>query len=132
MASGSNPVTHPERMGTARGAVGAGAGLVVLAGLYLIVAPWITRFGGAADLAVSNTVTGLALVGLAAGRTLDERLRPLWWVAPVLGAWAVASPGVLRFNAETPPSAGAWVGNAVAGVVAAVAALAIFPRRTRE
>lgn len=92
-------------------------GLVVLAGVYLVLAPWITGFGGAGVLALSNTVIGLVLVALAIAR----RGQFLGWVAPVLGAWAALSPWLLRFAAETQPSAGAFAGNVVAGVLVVVA-----------
>ncbi|WP_086852350.1 SPW repeat protein [Amycolatopsis kentuckyensis] len=108
--------------------VGAAAGLVLLAGLYLVLAPWITGFGGAGVLALSDTLVGVVLVALAIARTATRRLVLIGWVVPVLGAWAAVSPWVLRHGGETPPSAGALVGNVVAGLVVVVAGVALARR----
>jgi peptidoglycan/LPS O-acetylase OafA/YrhL len=109
--------------------VGGAAGLAVLAGLYLIIGPWIARFGGAAELAVSNTVAGLAIIALAAARTRDTGPQALTWVLPVLGLWAAVSPLVLRYGDETVPSAGAFMGNVIAGVVVVLTGFALLRRR---
>ncbi|WP_033293532.1 SPW repeat domain-containing protein [Amycolatopsis jejuensis] len=108
--------------------VGGAAGLAVLAGLYLIAAPWLARFGGAAELAVSNTVAGLAMVVFAAMRARDSGTQALTWVLPVLGAWAAVSPFVLRYGDETVPSTGAVIGNVIAGAVVVLAGIALLTR----
>lgn len=121
--AGVRPRTHPE------------AGLILLAGLYLIVAPWIMGFGGAADLAVSNTVAGLALALLAAGRTLSStRFQPLSWVLPVLGLWAAISPFAIPTSDEqvTPPTTSGIVGNIVAGALVFVAGIVMIARDRRS
>jgi hypothetical protein len=110
------------------------AGLILLCGLYLILAPWIMGFGGAADLAVSNTVTGLALALLAAGRTMaSARFQPLTWVLPVLGLWAAVSPFVIPASDEqvTPPTTAGVVGNIVAGALIVGAGLMMIARARR-
>ncbi|MBB4683217.1 SPW repeat domain-containing protein [Amycolatopsis jiangsuensis] len=103
---------------------GGAAGLAVLAGLYLIVGPWLARYGGAAELAVSNTVAGLAIVVFAA-----LRLPALTWVVPVLGAWAAVSPLILRYGDETAPSDAAVTGNLIAGIVVVAAGVTLLVRR---
>ncbi len=107
---------------------GVAAGLVLLAGLYLVMAPWVTGFGGAGVLALSDTVVGLVLIALAIARTATRRLALIGWVVPVLGAWAAVSPWLLRTGGETRPSAGALVGNVVAGLVVVVAGVALARR----
>jgi hypothetical protein len=109
--------------------LGLAAGAVLLAGIYLVLAPWLAHFGGAGVLAFSNTVTGLVLAVLAIARTATRRLRPLSWVVPVLGLWAGLSPLLLSHTWGTPPSAAAVTGNAVAGVVAVLAGAALLVRR---
>ncbi|MEU7789691.1 SPW repeat protein [Amycolatopsis sp. NPDC049159] len=104
--------------------IGAAAGFVLLAGLYLVLAPWIAGFGGAGVLALSDTLVGLVLIALAIARTATRRLALIGWVVPVLGAWAAVSPWLLCHGGETPPSTGALVGNVVAGAVVVVAGLA--------
>ncbi|MEU0534036.1 SPW repeat domain-containing protein [Amycolatopsis tolypomycina] len=101
--------------------LGAAAGLVLLAGLFLVLAPWIAGFGGAGVLALSDTVLGLVLVALAIARTATRRLALIGWVIPVLGAWVVLSPWLLSQAGDTPPSAAAITGNVVAGAVVVVA-----------
>ncbi|MET9001680.1 SPW repeat protein [Amycolatopsis sp. Hca4] len=108
--------------------LGAAAGLVLLAGLYLVLAPWVTGFGGAGVLALSDTLVGLVLIALAIARTATRRLALIGWVIPVLGAWAAVSPWLLRNGGETQPSAGALVGNVVAGLVVVVAGVALARR----
>lgn len=108
---------------------GGAAGLAVLAGLYLIAAPWLLRFGGAAELAVSNTIAGVAIVVFAAMRARDSGALALTWVLPVLGAWAAVSPFLLRYGDETVPSTGAVTGNVIAGVVVAASGAALLLRR---
>jgi hypothetical protein len=121
--------SHSTPAGRARTvALGAAAGLVLLAGLYLVLAPWVTGFGGAGVLALSNTLAGLVLVALAIARTATRRVRLLGWVVPVLGAWAALSPWLLRSAAGTQPSAAALTGNVVAGVVVVVAGVVLLVR----
>lgn len=118
-------MSHGSDTASRTGAVtAAAAGLALLAGLYLITAPWLIRFGGSAELAVSNTVAGLAVVLLAALRP-----RLLTWVLPVLGAWAAVSPLILRYGDETAASSAAFLGNLAAGVVVAAAGVALLARR---
>ncbi|MGW5714525.1 SPW repeat protein [Amycolatopsis sp. NPDC003865] len=121
--------SHSTPAGKQRTAViGAAAGFVLLAGLYLVLAPWVTGFGGAGVLALSNTVVGLVLVALAIARTATRRLRFLGWVVPVLGAWTALSPWLLRSAAETQPSAAALTGNVIAGAVVVVAGVVVLVR----
>ncbi|SFW80400.1 SPW repeat protein [Amycolatopsis australiensis] len=121
--------SHSTRAGGQRTAViGVAAGLVLLAGLYLVLAPWVAGFGGAGVLALSNTLVGLVLVALAIARTATRRLRVLGWVVPVLGVWAAVSPWLLRHTWGTQPSTAALVGNVVAGAVVAVAGAATLAR----
>ena len=109
--------------------IGAAAGLVLLAGLYLVLAPWIAGFGGAGVLALSDTVVGLVLVALAIARAATRRVRLLGWVIPVLGAWAGLSPWLLPEAGQTPPSTAAAIGNVVVGAVVVVAGVAATVRR---
>jgi hypothetical protein len=109
--------------------IGVAAGFVLLAGLYLVLAPWIAGFGGAGVLALSNTLVGLVLIALAIARAATRRVRLLGWVVPVLGVWAALSPWLLRHAGETPPSTAALVGNVVAGAVVVLAGAAALVRR---
>ncbi|MBE1494199.1 peptidoglycan/LPS O-acetylase OafA/YrhL [Amycolatopsis lexingtonensis] len=123
MTSHSTPAPRPRTA-----LIGAAAGFVLLAGLYLVLAPWIAGFGGAGVLALSDTLVGLVLIALAIARTATRRLALIGWVVPVLGAWAAVSPWLLRHGGETPPSTGALIGNVVAGAVVVVAGVALARR----
>ncbi|MEV7098458.1 SPW repeat protein [Amycolatopsis sp. NPDC051045] len=123
----TSPSTPAPRHRTA--VIGVAAGLVLLAGLYLVLAPWIAGFGGAGVLALSDTIVGLVLIALAIARAATRRVRLLGWVVPVLGAWVALSPWLLRHAGETPPSTAALIGNVVAGVVVVVAGVAALVRR---
>ncbi|KDN17084.1 SPW repeat protein [Amycolatopsis rifamycinica] len=123
MTSHSTPAVR-----TRTAVIGVAAGLVLLAGLYLVLAPWLTGFGGAGVLALSDTLVGLVLIALAITRAATRRSALIGWVVPVLGAWAAVSPWLLRHAGETPPSAGAFVGNVVAGLLVVVAGVVALRR----
>lgn len=97
---------------------GAPAGIVLLCGLYLMIAPWITGFGSAANLAVSNTVAGFALALLAVLHALFlARMRGMSWVVPVIGVWIVVSPWVIYQGEDVGLTTTAWIANSLAGVL---------------
>jgi hypothetical protein len=114
--------------------VGALAGLILLCGLYLVIAPWVTGFGGAGRLAVSSTVAGLALALLAVADALFfARMRGIFWVVPVIGAWVVVSPWVIGRGEDLGLTATAWAGNAIAGVLVVLAgAMLVAPAFRRS
>jgi hypothetical protein len=63
-------------------------GLVLLAGLYAAISPWVTRFGGDGSLVVDNLIIGLAVALLACGLTIAPgRMFRLSW------AWSPSGCG---------------------------------------
>src|ERR1043165_960106 len=117
-------MTRTAPTGQVRG-VGTPAGLVLLAGLYLIVVPWLVGYDDQARLVLSNTIVGLALALLAVGHTLaPDRMRGLSWVLPVLGLWVVLSPLAIPSGDQAPTPA-IWLHNSIGGGVALVAGLVI-------
>lgn len=98
-------------------------GLIVLAGLYVALSPWIVGFDGDPRLARSNLVAGavVALLGLSFGWAF-ERTHGTAWLCPVLGAWTIASLWLVQ--GSTPGSA-TLVSNVVAGMVVIVLGVAV-------
>lgn len=86
-------------------APGVAAGVVLLAGVYLVLAPWLAHFGGAGVLALSNTVTGLVLVALAIARTATPRVQPA----------DLGRPGAGRVGRAVARGAAADVGDLAVG-----------------
>ncbi|WP_158895798.1 SPW repeat protein [Amycolatopsis anabasis] len=124
---------------------GLATGTALLAGLYLVLSPWVIEFTGQFSLATSNMITGLALALLATGCARSAGLRAIAWVIPVLGAWVIGSPwavsrgsGVVQFDqsAALPLNTATWLSNVIAGAVVLIAGLALVVRskqgRTRR
>lgn len=71
-------------------------GLVLLAGLYTAISPWVTRFGGDGSLVVDNLIIGLAVAMLACGPTvIPGRMYRLSWAMAAIGVWQIISPWVI-------------------------------------
>ena len=115
------------------GVIGIAEGLVLLAGLYLIMVPWILHYDGLVQLVLSNMVVGLALALLAVGHAMAfDRLRGLSWVVPVLGLWVALSPLATYHPGDTRPTATIWWNNSVTGGVALLAGLCVAIAATRR
>jgi hypothetical protein len=116
MANGTYAAGHPEL----RRARWASAGNV-LAGLWLILAPFVLDFEGD-DVAVWNhMIVGAAVLVLAAIRAFDpDERESLSWLNVVLGLWMVVSPFLLG-HANTGD---AQTNSLIAGV--AILGLAAF------
>ncbi|HEY3506679.1 MAG TPA: SPW repeat protein [Actinocatenispora sp.] len=72
-------------------------GLTFMAGIYLAISPWVLGFEGMRPLTVSNLVCGLAYCVVAmAMAAAPGRMHKMAWVMPVIGAWAIVSPWLIR------------------------------------
>jgi hypothetical protein len=73
-------------------------GLALLSGLYLAISSWVVGFRPiAGDLASNNLICGIAVAALAlAFATAWGRTHGLSWVLPVIGAWTIVAPWVIR------------------------------------
>lgn len=97
-------------------------GSLLLAGLYLGISPWVVGFQSLTPLAINNIVTGVVVLGLAFGLSAAfERWHGLAWVVPVLGAWTIVAPWVIRGGVNTTP---AVASNVTVGVICALLGLA--------
>jgi hypothetical protein len=110
-------------------------GLVFLAGLFLLVSPFVIGGSTGTRLMANNTVIGIVLVLLAIGfaRSFD-RLHTIAWVLPVIGLWEIVAPwaiyhapltNAIDMTVSRQLSTSGWVGNVVAGGVVLIAGAAI-------
>lgn len=108
-------------------------GLGFMAGLYLAISPWVLGFSDQPTLAVSNLVTGIALMVLALGfASAFDRTHGVAWVAPLVGVWTILAPWLVDGQADTTTTI--W-NNVVVGAlctVLGVAALPLVLRRGRR
>ncbi|MFF3513055.1 SPW repeat protein [Streptomyces sp. NPDC002573] len=123
--------THPEiaemRERLERAASGKAViieGLIMLAGIYAAISPWVMHFSGAEpNLTVNNLIVGLTIgligVGLA---MIPERMLRLAWLAIPLGVWLVISPWVVTTGHGA--RAGIIWSNCVVGAVTILLGLA--------
>ena len=103
-------------------------GLTFLAGLYLAISPWVVGFNGISTLLVNNLIVGAALVMLALWLSAAGRRHvDVAWVVPVIGAWTIISPWVVRGDVST--TATVW-NNVVTGVITVLIGLAAISSRT--
>jgi hypothetical protein len=96
--------THPDivamRMPYERAAESriaqATEGLALLAGVYLVISPWVVGFTQLQTITVNNLVTGIAVALLALGfASAFGRTHGLTWVLPLIGIWTIISPWVV-------------------------------------
>ncbi|MGV9246197.1 SPW repeat protein [Streptomyces sp. NPDC003710] len=92
-------------------------GLILLAGVYAAISPWVVHFAGAEpNLTVNNLIVGLTvgLIGVGLAMVPERMLRMAWLVAP-LGVWLLISPWVV--TAAHGARAGVLWNNCVVGAV---------------
>jgi hypothetical protein len=71
-------------------------GLALLAGIYLVISPWVVGFTQLQTITVNNLVTGVAVALLALGfASAFGRTHGLNWVLPLIGIWTIVSPWVV-------------------------------------
>ncbi|MBX4899631.1 SPW repeat protein [Rhizobium bangladeshense] len=89
----------------------------IVAGLGLLISPWLLGFAGETFAAWNAWIAG-AVIAVIAAAALYAYYEAEEWLNLVLGIWAFVAPWVLGFSAVT---AAMWV-HVIAGIV--VAALA--------
>jgi len=100
-------------------------GLVLLAGLWLAISPWVIHFNATApDVALNNLILGIAVAVVALGLTLmPQRMVRLSWATAAVGAWVVVSQWVIQQSSSTP---GIVWNNVVTGGVTALLGIAAW------
>ena len=98
-------------------------GLVLLAGLWLAISPWVIHFNTTApDVALSNLILGIAVAVVALGLTLMPPAHgALSWATAAIGAWVVISQWVIQQSSST---AGIVWNNVITGGVTALLGVA--------
>ncbi|MEU9791332.1 SPW repeat protein [Streptomyces sparsogenes] len=98
-------------------------GLILLAGLYAAISPWVVHFTNEPNITVNNLIVGLTVGLIALGMTTAPgRMLNLTWVIAPLGVWLVISPWVV--TAAHGARAGIIWNNCWVGGVTAVLGLA--------
>jgi hypothetical protein len=100
-------------------------GLVVLAGLWLAISPWVIHFNRTQpEITASNLILGIAVAAIGIGlTTAPQRMLRLGWAASLIGAWVVVSQWVILRS--TAPTGIIWT-NAVTGGAIFLLGLASF------
>lgn len=98
-------------------------GLLLLAGLWLAISPFVVHFRDVApNVAQSNLIAGLvvAAVGLGLSMTPRSMLR-LSWATALIGVWVIVSPWAIQ-HSSVPT--GIIVNNVITGGVITLLGLA--------
>jgi len=90
-------------------------GVILLAGLYAALSPWIVGFAGNTPMAVNDLIVGVVVVVLAfgLGSALDRSHGLAWTLVP-LGGWLIAAPWIIN---DISVTAGTAWSNVVVGAV---------------
>ncbi len=123
--------THPElaemrerlEQTASSGRAVAIEGLILLAGVYAAVSPWVVHFTNEPNITINNLIVGITVGLLALGlATAPGRMLNLAWVVAPLGVWLVISPWVV--TATHGARAGIVWNNCWLGAVIALLGLA--------
>jgi len=98
-------------------------GLVLLAGLWLAISPWVIHFNVTApDVMLNDLILGIAVAVVALGLTLmPARMVRLSWATAAIGAWVVISQWVIQ---QSGTGLGVWLSNVITGGVIALLGIA--------
>lgn len=89
-------------------------GLMVLAGGYAAISPWVIGFSGSTTpLAINDLIVGVAIMAMTL-ICADSRGRMygMTWVAPVMGLWLIVANWVMK---GINPTTGTMISNIVVG-----------------
>lgn len=106
-------------------------GLVLLAGLYLAISPWVVNVTADRDLTVNNLVLGIAVGVIGLGlATAPYRVYGLSWAVAAIGIWEIITPWVIG-PASTPVLwNNIWVGGVTAALGLVGAGMRVAGART--
>ncbi len=98
-------------------------GLMLLAGLWLAISPWVLHFNTTTpQVALSNLILGLAVAAVALGLSVAPlRMGRLSLATFVIGIWVVVSQWVIQQSSVTT---GIIVNNVITGGLIALLGLA--------
>ena len=83
-----------------QGQVSTASGLDVLAGIWLLISPFVLAFHGHSAAVTNDVVLGIVIGILALVRSFNVSSSTVWlsWVNVILGIWVLISPWVLGFH----------------------------------
>ncbi|MET9147008.1 MULTISPECIES: SPW repeat protein [unclassified Streptomyces] len=135
---------HPEMMGShpeiaemrerlertaSSGPAMAVEGLIVLAGLYAAISPWVVHFAIQPAITVNNLIVGITVGIIGLGLALaPERMFRLAWALVPLGVWLFISPWVVTLTHGARAGIiwnNCWVGAVIAALGLAAMGLTI-------
>jgi peptidoglycan/LPS O-acetylase OafA/YrhL len=107
----------------------------LLAGIGLMLAPFVLEFVNFSQVSWSSVITGLIVGTLAVYRMTSEETH-VWTatVSLILGLWAILSPFVLNASSSTTAVWSGVIGGAIIAVfsVASIATSEVAVHRPRE
>ncbi len=75
------------------------SGLNLLAGLWMLLSPWLLGFSAVGNAAWNAVIAGLLIAVFAMARiAAPDRAETLSWLSFLLGIWLVVSPFLLDFG----------------------------------
>jgi len=103
-----------------RAQIATASGLDVLAGLWILISPWVVGFQMVNSALTNNVLFGIAITVLAAIRFFGAfDLAALSWINALLGVWVLISPWALGFDYSHAP----MINNVIMGIVVIVLAI---------
>lgn len=100
-------------------------GLMVLAGGYAAISPWVIGFSGTTTpLAINDLIVGVAIMVMTL-MCADSRGRMygLTWVAPVMGVWLIVANWLMN---GISPATGTMLSNIIVGACVLVLGAALM------
>lgn len=120
MADANEPITQ----------VKTASGLNILAGLWLVLAPWALAYGTVEPALWNSVIIGLAVAVLAIVRVgMPLQYEGISWINFVLGIWLILAPFILGFGAI---ELAMWNSVVVGVIVLALAAWSAVATRNAE
>ena len=100
-------------------------GLMVLAGGYAAISPWVIGFSGSTTpLAINDLIVGLAIMVMTIVCADSRgRMYGMTWVAPVMGLWLIVANWLMN---GISPSMGTMISNIIAGACVLVLGAAVM------
>ena len=97
--------------------------LLLLAGLWLAISPWVVHFRDSApNLAQNNLIVGIAVAAVGLGMAILPRaMQSLSLATFLIGAWVVVSPWVIQ---QSSVPVGTYLSNIITGGAIALLGLA--------
>jgi len=97
------------------------SGINVLAGIWLIISPWVLSFGGHPTAVWNSVILGILVLLFALGAMSSLFSGPSWWNV-LFGIWLIISPWVLGFAELSAATTNAVVLGIIVLILGLVAA----------